>query len=474
MKKIIAVEINILSDLSKEYSKYGESVYSTYKTGMSKIEGELESIRRNYKDYRNVTKNINNLKKELKEIESIIKNVNSRADELSKDLYKAACSYDECNKKEKNMIKNMKSKFIDIDKLPICIKSGDTGSTPDNFFDKVIDNLNLAAGIKKRMDTTMSDLNYDLSEIMKQFVSNPQDCLELIKSVLVKINSKVQDEWDYYHNIYSSSIRNLQQSFSDFGFNVNLEALTDIQLDDVIGHIMEQRAEQEDDGFSWFDPGRVGRMWDAFTNEKFPPLTIINPTLMADFSLEFFFTDTGITDKDTYREWRHHVLSAAGFIPKIGPIFGFMDAMIYAGREGDLMQAYLSAGLALPSFGKFAGLWDLAEGADNILTFVDGLNFGTGLWESVIGMDNEESIIDVADTIIDKADINPGIINGINNSISDITTDILSEASQIAPSDFFKLPQLVNVTVNDAIRTEWKGFMSNAKNIQNSVTDFVF
>ncbi|TYQ16263.1 UNVERIFIED_CONTAM: hypothetical protein Cloal_2786 [Acetivibrio alkalicellulosi] len=469
----IEVQIDVLAALSRDYSRYGESVYGIYKNGLGKIERELESIRINYRDYRNVINKVYVLQKELKEIESKIRYIQGNANDLSRNLYYAADYYAKSVEKEKNIIKNTKSISFDWNKKVttslVYFNSNDSDSSQDSIFDKVINYITLILGIQKRTNESISDLSDNLNEIMSQYISNPGDYLEMMRKILITINTTVQEEWNHYHDIYSSQIRNLQQSLSDFGINVNLDSLTDVELNDFLEYLKNQGIRQESGSFQIFDPDRGGRMWDQFLKE---PYVILNPVLMTDFTTEFFFTDVVGADVETYRFWRHMTLNGLGLVPKFGAIADVANSLTYM-REGEWSSALKSLFFAVPGIGDLAGVINLGSKAGlgiNLAGFIDGV-----VDELTSRQRNlENNIINTnIESILDEVKDMPHIMNKVNNSISYIESNVISEISQMdSLQDLFELPKIINVSINDRVNHEWNEFMDTMKNLQNSMINF--
>ena len=338
MGREIEVQTDALMSLSRDYRRYGQNIYSKYRSGSSRIESELSSILSKYSDYSSVTSKVYSIQNKLRETEQYIKRLEEKSNKISTGLTEAVRAYTSSEQDAKELLNKNKLRIDGLGGRPVITRVnigtkvvsqqeesiGDKiGNLWEDAVDKIKDvvedatdfvtHFDLSAtisGINKKFQDTVSNIKENVSDAVTHIRTQVSDFAEKVKGNVINFASGVKDKWDDFTSGVSNFFKKAKDTLADFGEKL-LDGINNIvdRFSQVVGDTIDYIIEHRDD--------------------------IINGLKKAGVIL---------------LDGAQFVLDILGFIPVAGEIADAANGLIYLAR-GD----YLNAGLSFAACIPFAG-----------------------------------------------------------------------------------------------------------------------
>ena len=338
MGREIEVQTDALMSLSRDYRRYGQNIYSKYRSGSSRIESELSSILSKYSDYSSVTSKVYSIQNKLRETEQYIKRLEEKSNKISTGLTEAVRAYTSSEQDAKELLNKNKLRIDGLGGRPVITRVnigtkvvsqqeesiGDKiGNLWEDAVDKIKDvvedatdfvtHFDLSAtisGINKKFQDTVSNIKENVSDAVTHFRTQVSDFAEKVKGNVINFASGVKDKWDDFTSGVSNFFKKAKDTLADFGEKL-LDGINNIvdRFSQVVGDTIDYIIEHRDD--------------------------IIKGLKKAGVIL---------------LDGAQFVLDILGFIPVAGEIADAANGLIYLAR-GD----YLNAGLSFAACIPFAG-----------------------------------------------------------------------------------------------------------------------
>ena len=338
MGREIEVQTDALISLSRDYRRYGQNIYSKYRSGSSRIESELSSILSKYSDYSSVTSKVYSIQNKLRETEQYIKRLEEKSNKISTGLTEAVRAYTSSEQDAKELLNKNKLRIDGLGGRPVITRVnigtkvvsqqeesiGDKiGNLWEDAVDKIKDvvedatdfvtHFDLSAtisGINKKFQDTVSNIKENVSDAVTHIRTQVSDFAEKVKGNVINFASGVKDKWDDFTSGVSNFFKKAKDTLADFGEKL-LDGINNIvdRFSQVVGDTIDYIIEHRDD--------------------------IINGLKKAGVIL---------------LDGAQFVLDILGFIPVAGEIADAANGLIYLAR-GD----YLNAGLSFAACIPFAG-----------------------------------------------------------------------------------------------------------------------
>ena len=338
MGREIEVQTDALISLSRDYRRYGQNIYSKYRSGSSRIESELSSILRKYPEYSSVTSKVYSIQSKLRETEQYIKRLEEKSNKISMGLTEAAKAYTSSEQDAKQLLNNNKLRVdglggrsvttnVSISTKVVSKKEESIGDKIGNLWDNAVDkikdvvddatdfvtNFDLSAtisGISKKFQDTVSNIKEKVSDVVTHIQTKVSDFADKVKGNVISFASGVKDKWDDFTSGVGNFFKKAKDTLADFGEKLlgGMKNIVD-RFSQVVGDTIDFIIERKDD--------------------------IINGLKKVGVFL---------------LDGTQFVLDILGLIPGVGELADAVNGLIYLAR-GDLLNAGLSFAACIP----FAG-----------------------------------------------------------------------------------------------------------------------